>query len=132
GGGHDARPEARAGGRMKDEPGISRPGLLRFPIQDPSPYYSQGDENRFYRGLYALPEFVDVKWDGSALQLTLQPPLGRESFRELVALFRRYQLPLGILKPAAEVLSKADRKHFMRPDAFYFDELFGGLEKASR
>ena len=97
----------------------------RFPIEDPKPYYSQGDEDRFFGCIYALPEYVEVLWDGAALQLTLKAPLGRDSFAELIALFKRYQVPLRWLRPAIAALSEENRAYFVRPETFWFDELFG-------
>jgi len=110
-----------------DDVGVGRYSVntVKFPIQDPSPYYSRGDEGRFFGCIYALPEYVEVKWDGAALQLTLKTPLSRKSFQELIALFKRYQVPLRSLRPGLAVLSKTSRTHFRRQEAFWFEELFG-------
>lgn len=96
-------------------------------IPDPgsSEILAQGDEDRFFEGLYTLPEFVEVKWDGSALQLTLRKPVSRDSFKELIALFARYQVSLRLLRPAISALSSRNRSHFARPETYWFEELFG-------
>jgi hypothetical protein len=72
-------------------------------------YYSQGDEDRFFGCIYALPEYVEIKWDGSALQLTLRKPVSGKSFNELRGLFLRYGVPISSLQPMFQVLRKRTR-----------------------
>jgi hypothetical protein len=88
-------------------------------------YYSGGDEDRFFACLYNLPEYVAVIGGLRTLTLELRSPLARESFRELIALFSRYQISLSSLRPALATLAKKDRAYFTRPGAFWYDGLFG-------
>jgi hypothetical protein len=92
----------------------------------PSPrFYSQGDEGRFFACFYGLPEYVAVTGRLDTLTLELRSPLSRESFRDLIALFRRYEISFSHLRPVLATLSEGDRAYFRNPDAVWHAGLFG-------
>jgi len=97
---------------------------IKFHIKDAVKYYSQGDEDRFFECFYTLPEYVNVRWDGSNLQLTLNTPISLESFKELVALFTRYGVPFGFLRTALPALSAEGKSYFTNSEGYWFAELF--------
>ena len=75
-------------------------------------YYSQGDEDRFFACIYTLPEYVTVTGRLRTEILELRLPIARETFRELIALFTRYEISLLSLRPALANLSKKDLAYF--------------------
>ena len=103
---------------------------LSFPV--PPIFYSHSDEDRFFQGFYALPEYVRITGVLRELTLELRQPPGRESILELIALLARYRIELAYLRPAMAALSDEDRAWFQRPAMFWHDGLFGDAQASDR
>ncbi|MNS03135.1 hypothetical protein D3C72_344630 [compost metagenome] len=68
-----------------------------------TPFYSRGDERRFFQGLDEVSAIKSVVGSGRGLFLDFDMRLlGQESLRDLIALLWRYQIPLEPLALFAE------------------------------
>ncbi|MDQ1832103.1 hypothetical protein, partial [Massilia scottii] len=70
---------------------------------DLNSFYSLGDERRFFQGLNENPAVSGFRGVGRQLQITIvQNRLTRVAILDLIALCRRYQIPLTPLSQIAE------------------------------
>ena len=75
---------------------------MKFTI-DLQPFYSKGDENRFFQGLKENRAVLSFRGVGSQLILDVSLKLlGRDSLWEIIALLWRYGVPLAPLAPLSE------------------------------
>jgi hypothetical protein len=70
---------------------------------DLNSFYSDGDESRFFQGLDDNAAVSGFRGIARQLEVSIvQKRLNRNTLRELIALFRRYRIPLTPLTPLAE------------------------------
>ncbi|TAA43456.1 hypothetical protein [Pseudoxanthomonas winnipegensis] len=62
-------------------------------------FYAQADEDQFFGWLNSLDEFQDLRGVGRTLNLSLKEPVGPESVRQLLVIFRRWRLAIDPLLP---------------------------------
>ena len=55
-------------------------------IEEPSPYYSQVDEDHFFGWLQSIPVIKKVKGTTDGLELAVLRPVDKDSLRHLIAL----------------------------------------------
>ena len=87
-------------------------------------FYSPQDESAFFAWAQAIPAVVSVAGRGRGIILAVKS--GRipdASLRELLALFRRYRVPMRQL---ARFRNSRNESWFASPDAFWFKSVFGG------
>lgn len=87
-------------------------------------YLSYYDEKYFYAWLESIDGVEKVKGiDAGNLRVDLTGPfLSRTGAFDLIALFTRYSYPLS---PIRDHISPEDMAYFKRPDARWFEALFG-------
>ena len=71
-------------------------------IQEPLRFYCELDEDYFFAWLKAIPAVKDVTGTHNGLELTIDEPIDRTSFYELVGLMTRYELDRRCLRPLCE------------------------------
>lgn len=74
--------------------------LLR--ISEPRRFYCEPDEDYFFAWLQNIEAVKAVMGTPDGLDLTIQVPIDRTSFYELVGLLTRYQLNRTSLRPLCE------------------------------
>jgi hypothetical protein len=67
-------------------------------IDQPSPYYSQADEDHFFGWLQSIPAIKKVAGVEDGLEVIVRRPIDKESLRDLIALMTRYDLDCRPLK----------------------------------
>jgi len=67
--------------------------ILRGPT-----FYSQEDEDIFFKLLYALPEFEEVTGKGRNLHIKLKEPVSNESIKQMIIICRRWKIEIEPLK----------------------------------
>jgi len=83
-------------------------------------FYSVEDEDHFFKWLYSLGAFKEVKGAGRELRLTFRTSrLSKMDRRKLVAIFLRYNIDMRVLKP---LLGSADQWPSKAP---WFRSVFG-------
>jgi hypothetical protein len=87
-------------------------------------FYSVEDEDHFFKWLYSLEAYKDVKGAGRELRLSLKTSrLSKRDQRKLIAIFSRYKIDMSVLRnllePAAQWPSKV----------YWFKEVFGRASK---
>jgi hypothetical protein len=94
------------------------------------PYYSPGDERAFFEWVRRI-SCVHRVW-GMGDELYLEVPRRRISnacLRELLALFRRYEVEMAQL---AQFENRFNREWFKNPSASWYKAVFGGGRSPSR
>lgn len=72
-------------------------------MTDLTTFYSNGDEQRFFHGLRENPGVSGCCGIAQQLEITIvQRRLNHDALRDLIALFRRYQIPLSPLSILAD------------------------------
>lgn len=71
-------------------------------IPEPQLFYCDSDEAHFFAWLQGIPAVKAVVGTSAGLELTLDSPIDRLSFYELVGLMARYQLDKRPLRPLCE------------------------------
>jgi hypothetical protein len=71
--------------------------LLRIP--EPGRFYCEPDEDHFFAWLQSIAAVKAVVGTPDGLDLTIEMPVDRTSFYELVGLMTRYQLDKASLRP---------------------------------
>ena len=64
-------------------------------------FFSQPDEDQFFRWLASLPEYKDVRGVGTAVELSLTAPVQAETVMLLLVIFHRWHVdvkPLLVLR----------------------------------
>jgi hypothetical protein len=96
------------------------PVLTRMPD---GPYYSQGDERAFSEWVTRIPAVDLVRGEGSSLYIHVRSRrVSATTLRELLALFRRYGVPMAQL---AQFENPANREWFRSPTAHWYQAIFG-------
>ena len=85
-------------------------------------FLSQGDEDAFFGLLRANMAIRRMEGIGDTLYLHVPPRLSERSLRELLATFRRYEIPMEQL---AQFTSERNRGWFENPNSYWFSEVFG-------
>ncbi|WP_316198352.1 MULTISPECIES: hypothetical protein [unclassified Bradyrhizobium] len=67
-------------------------------IDGPRPFYSQSDEDHFFKWLQSISGIEQVKGVGQALEITIRRPMEKDSLHDLIALLTRYSLDRRPLK----------------------------------
>ena len=66
-------------------------------------FYSVEDEDVFFKWLYSIGAYKDVRGSGRSLRLTLKTSrLSQKDRRRLLAAFLRYRVDLKVLRPLLE------------------------------
>ena len=87
-------------------------------------FYSPQDESSFFAWAQAIPAVVSVSGRGSDIILAVKSErVPDASLRELLALFRRYRVPMRQL---AQFRNARNEAWFASPEAFWFEPVFGG------
>lgn len=74
--------------------------LLHIP--EPTRFYCESDEDHFFAWLESIPAVKAVVGTPEGLNLTIEVPIDRLSFYELVGLMTRYQLDKKSLRQLCE------------------------------
>ncbi|MGM9482642.1 hypothetical protein ACS5PN_15725 [Roseateles sp. NT4] len=86
-------------------------------------FYSSQDEASFFSWLESIPGVSSVTGVGRSLEVNLNSvQLNEDALREMLALHRRYQLPMRNL---AIFLSPANESWFAAPEMYWHDAVFG-------
>ena len=62
-------------------------------------FFAAADEDCFFRWLAALPEYKDIRGTGITLELTLDTPVGSDTVKQLLVIFRRWLIDVTPLLP---------------------------------
>lgn len=71
-------------------------------IPEPNRFYCESDEEHFFAWLQSIPAVKTVVGTPAGLDLTVEFPIDRLSFYELVGLMTRYQLDKKSLRKLCE------------------------------
>lgn len=82
-------------------------------------YYSPLDEKHMFEWAKELSCFID--WDGDTLVVRSRR-ISQEALRDLLALFRRYEIPMDQL---AQFENATNRHWFRAPTAYWYKFVFG-------
>jgi hypothetical protein len=86
-------------------------------------FYSPGDETAFFEWLARITSIVRAEGQGDAILLRLSSRrISEHNLRELIALFRRYRIPMPQL---AQFENKSNRAWFRSSKAFWYSAVFG-------
>ncbi len=91
-------------------------------IKEPASFYSQQDEDNFFRWLQSIPEVKAVKGCSRGLEVVLEGPISEECLVELMAVLSRYSVELQPLKALCEPNNEA---WFRNPIKYWYPEIFG-------
>ncbi|WP_211442011.1 hypothetical protein [Collimonas humicola] len=91
-------------------------------VPGPFRYYCEPDEDYFFAWLKAIPAVKAVVGTPSGLELTLEAPIDKTSFYELVGLMARYGLDRKCLRPLCQ--SQSD-PWFNDPQNYWYEAVFG-------
>jgi hypothetical protein len=75
---------------------------MELQIPEPERFYCDADEDHFFGWLNGIPAIKGFVGTPAGLDLTVDVPIDRTSFYELVGLLTRYQLDSRCLKPLCE------------------------------
>jgi len=93
-------------------------------IKEPVPFFSEGDEDSFFRWLQSIPAVRKVARTPEGLKLTLRQPPDKLSIYELIAVMSRYQLDMRCLRDICE--SSKERAWFRRKETYWYDSVYKG------
>jgi hypothetical protein len=75
---------------------------FEVPTGHDNTFYSVGDENSFFQWIYRLRGYKSCAGIGQSVRIDFEfESMDRETLSDLVAIFRRYNLDLTILRPLA-------------------------------
>lgn len=94
--------------------------LLR--ISEPRRFYCEPDEYHFFTWLQKIAAVKAIMGTPDGLDLTLQVPIDRTSFYELVGLLTRYQLDRTSLRPLCEGHTDS---WFTDDTNYWYESVFG-------
>lgn len=96
---------------------------MRLICPQPNPYWSQLDESHFFGWLREVEGVIEVRGLPEGLSVYFDTPtLSDSALRDLIALLRRYNLPMSFLRAQ---LTPENEHWFKSPQAFWYGELFG-------
>jgi hypothetical protein len=84
-------------------------------------FLSPGDESAFFRWAEGVPGIASVTGEGENIVLMARARLSEHALRELLALFHRYNVPLGQL---AVFATPANARWFTSPNAYWYKSVF--------
>ena len=90
-------------------------------IPEPTPYFCEPDEDHFFAWLQAIPAIKEVVGIPAGLELTIEEPIDKVRFYELVGLFTRYGLDRKCLRSLCEHQSDpwfSDSKNYWHAAVF--------------
>ena len=74
-------------------------------IPGPFRYYCEPDEDYFFAWLKAIPAVKEITGTPAGLEITIEEPMDKISFYELVGLMTRYDLDRKCLRPLCRAQS---------------------------
>jgi hypothetical protein len=95
---------------------------MQLAIPEPEGYYCESDEDHFFAWLEKIPAVKAVVGTPKGITLTIDEPIDKVSFYELVGLMTRYQLDRSCLRPLCE--SQID-PWFKDPKNYWYMSVFG-------
>ena len=94
------------------------------------PYYSAGDERAFFEWLNRIRCVGRIGGSGPELQIHVRGrKVSSTCLRELIALFSRYQVPMGQL---AQFENVSNRQWFKDPAKFWYRVVFVASEPSNK
>lgn len=91
-------------------------------IPEPPRYYCEPDEEHFFTWLQAIPAVRDVRGTPLGLEVTVDEPIDRVSFYELVGLLTRY----GLNRRCLHLLCELNPDPWFRdPQNYWHNDVFG-------
>lgn len=84
-------------------------------------FYSQGDERSFFEFAESIKGVRKVEGVGDEIRIHVLARLSDRSLRDLLALFRRYEIEMGQLR---QFLTVRNRKWFGDAGKFWFKGVF--------
>lgn len=91
-------------------------------IPEPTRYYCESDEDHFFAWLESIPAIKAAVGTPEGIDLTVNEPIDKLSFYELVGLMTRYQLDMSCLRPLCEPQSDP---WFTDPKNYWYTSVFG-------
>ena len=85
-------------------------------------FYSQGDERAFFEFAQGIKGVKRIGGVGEEIHLHVAARLSAESLRDLLALFRRYEIELG---PLRQFVTAANQKWFKAKNQYWHKAVFG-------
>ena len=86
------------------------------------PYWSNGDESAFFQWLESIPGVKSLKGQRQELIVTLQSSrISSVALRELIALHKRYNLPMRSL---SRFETATNKKWFRSKKAYWYPKVF--------
>ncbi|MGH8490625.1 MAG: hypothetical protein ACREXS_17615 [Gammaproteobacteria bacterium] len=96
-------------------------------IKEPAPFYSQLDEDYFFRWLQDITKVKAVERTLVGLEILLDKPVDEECLADLAALLTRYSVDL---KPMKALCAPNNEKWFRDPIMYWHQAVFGGEPKS--
>jgi hypothetical protein len=90
-------------------------------IKEPSPYFSQKDEDHFFYWLQSLEAVTNVVGTPNGIEITLQN-VDKESLYELIAIMTRYGLDKKCL---ASLCTHENEAWFKDKNKYWYASIFG-------
>lgn len=91
-------------------------------IPEPKRYYCESDEDHFFAWLESISAIKATVGTPQGINLTVEEPIDKLSFYELVGLMTRYELDRSCLRPLCE--SQID-PWFKDPKNYWYTSVFG-------
>lgn len=94
---------------------------MLLPIPEPARYYCESDEDHFFAWLKNIPSVKAIVGTPEGITLTIDEPIDKLSFYELVGLMTRYQLDRKCLRPLCEAQADpwfTDTTNYWYPSVF--------------
>ena len=91
-------------------------------IPEPKSYYCESDEDHFFAWLESIPAIKAAVGTPQGINSTVEEPIDKLSFYELVGLMARYELDRLCLRPLCE--SQID-PWFKDPKNYWYTSVFG-------
>ena len=93
----------------------------KLTIDEPVPFYSEGDEDNFFNWLQSIPAVRGVSGTAKGLEVFIEEPLDDLSLYELIALMTRYSLDRRCLRPLCE---RDDKCWFRDKEKYWYQSIF--------
>lgn len=104
---------------LKNQINLNEENMLIIP--EPSRYYCEPDEDYFFAWLKAIPAIKNVIGTPTGLELTIEEPIDKLSFYELVGLMTRYSLDRRCLR---QLCSLQSDPWFNDPKNYWYSAVF--------
>jgi len=104
--------------------------MIKLIIPQPVPYFSQEDENHFFRWLKRIKAVQgNIVGSKHGLHLTLSDPVDDDSLYDLIALLKRYSVDMRCL---ATLCTPANESWFRSSRKYWYRAIFGRRRKPAR